>query len=71
MNANRKCSFMARTSGDQSRELSKRVERLEVLRSAACQQRDRARIAFIDRLIKNTILEWCDSFVTGQPTVQA
>jgi hypothetical protein len=43
--------------------LSRRVKRLEFLRRDACAHRDRVRVAFIDRLIKNTVLEWCDLFV--------
>ena len=63
MNADRKNIFVTPTPSAYSRELSQRVKRLEFLRSDACAHRDRVRIAFIDRQIKNTILAWCDSFV--------
>ncbi len=68
MNADRKRTFVAPTPSASSRELSQRVKRLEFLRSDAHAHRDRVRIAFIDRQIKNTILEWCDSFVTDIDT---
>ena len=63
MNADRKNPAIAPTPSIFSRALSQRVKRLEFLRSDACVQGDWTRIAFIDRQIKNTILEWCDSFV--------
>ena len=62
MNADRKSTFVAPTPSAYSRELTQRVERLEVLRTDACKQGDWMRIAFIERQIKNTLLEWCDSF---------
>ena len=64
MNADRKRTFVAPTPSAYSRELSQRVTRLEFHRSTAYAHRDRVLVAFIDRQIKNTILEWCDSFVT-------
>jgi hypothetical protein len=63
MNADRKRTFASPTSSAYSHELTQRVKRLEVLRSDACAHRDAIRIAFIDRQIKNAILEWCDSYV--------
>ena len=63
MNAHGKSTFVAPTASAYSRELSQRVARLEFHRYAACAHRDRVLVAFIDRQIKNTILEWCDSFV--------
>ena len=62
MNADRKSTFVAPTPSAYSHELSQRVERLELLRTDACKQGDWVRIAFIDRQIKHTLLEWCDSF---------
>ena len=64
MNATRKNTFAVSTQGEYSRELSERVKRLELLRVDACAHRDRVRVAFIDRQIQNTVLEWCDSYVT-------
>jgi hypothetical protein len=63
MNADRKSTFAAPTLSAYSHELSQRANRLELLRSDACAHRDVVRVAFIDRQIKNTILEWCDSYV--------
>jgi len=63
MNGDRQSTFIAPAQSIYLRELSQRVERLEFLRSDACARRDRIRVVFIDRLIKNTVLEWCDSFV--------
>ena len=63
MNANRKYAYVTQASSDYSRELSQRVERLELLRCDARANHDPIRIAFIELQIKNTLLEWCDSFV--------
>lgn len=63
MNAGGKNTFVAPTPSGYLRELSQRVKRLEFLRADACAQRDRVRVALIDRQIKNTTLEWCDTFV--------
>lgn len=63
MNADRKRDFNATTQSGYYRELTERVKRLEVLRVDACTHRDQVRVAFIDRQIKNTVLEWCDSYV--------
>ena len=65
MNADRKRTFATPTLNAYSYELSQRVKRLELLRNEACANRDVVRIAFIDRQIKNTVLEWCDSYSMG------
>jgi hypothetical protein len=63
MNAYRTSTFTAPTLRAYSHELSQRANRLELLRRDACAHREAIRVAFIDRQIKNTILEWCDSYV--------
>lgn len=65
MNADRKNTVVAPTPSGYLRELSQRVKRLEFLRTDACAHRDRLRVALIDMQIKNTVLEWCDTFVMG------
>ena len=70
MNANRISTFVTPIPSAFSRMLSRRVKRLEFLRYDACAHRDRLRIALIDRLIKDTILEWCDSFIFDMDTAR-
>ncbi len=65
MNADLKSIFVSPTPSGYLCALNQRVKRLEFLRTDACAHRDRVRLGLIDRQIKNTILEWCDSYVLG------
>jgi hypothetical protein len=63
MNANERTTFVEATPRAHSRELTQRVERLELLRVDACANCDRGRVALIDQQIRHAVLQWCDSYV--------
>ena len=63
MNTNERTTFVEATPRADSRELTQRVERLELLRVDACANRDRGRVSLIDQQIRYAVLQWCDSYV--------
>jgi hypothetical protein len=68
MNTNERTTFVEATPRAHSRELTQRVERLELLRVDACAHRDRARVSLIDQQIRHAVLQWCDSYVMDTDT---